>query len=75
MGELSKADAERLRESYTKKLDSTISKIRKEFSEMDFENTDKHMAMQSLCDDAVRVCQKAKSRMNGMMFMAAEDYL
>lgn len=74
MGELSKADAERLRRTYLKTLDDTITKIREEFREMDFENTDKQMAMERLCEDTVRVCQQARSRLNGMMFLSAEDY-
>ena len=55
MGELSKADAERLRKNYIKLLDQAILKIRHEFAEMDCINTDKDAEMQQLCEDTIRV--------------------
>ena len=68
MGELSKQDAERKRDSYKDHFRRMKSRVQEDFEEMDFENADQRNHMESHVNGIVDIIDGLIKELDGMTF-------
>lgn len=68
MGELSGRDAEKKKGSYQKTLNKAMSKVEKNFKDMDFENADKRNEMEEAMEEIRRVYNASINYIDSLNF-------
>ena len=73
MLELSKSDAQRIRQKYIERLDETVKEIERHFQDMDIANTNIDDDMYMLMLKTMAVCVNAKKQLNTTNYKSIED--
>ena len=73
MFELSKNDAQRIRQKYIEKLDETIKEIEKYFQDMDIANTNIDDSIYMLMLQTMALCADVQRRINTTNYKSIED--
>lgn len=73
MLELSKSDAQKIRQKYLERLDETIKEIEKHFQDMDISNTNIDDRIYMLMLQTMAVCANAQRRLNTTNYKSIED--